>query len=527
MADPPSDSSSRSRPSTYLHKACLNCRHRKIRCDGDRPVCLQCRLRPPRTLASCKYSHTPVGGVSPQLEEIVEAMKNRIHQLEISTGQDPSTVFLSEPYPTRIPHDSDPRLSIRKDGWHNLTSPFATPSPLETPPELTTPLVDIFLKRFAQDPFFFLKPTKLRDATLLPFPTTQVGVDPLPISLLNVVHLWAGRIASAPIADTGYSEADLLERTAVSLARDMMITQHQPWILTIIQAEVLLSLYFLDSARVLEGRYYCGAVTSLALTLGLHRLASTPSTAFPSFFLHSDLVMPQNDEHAKEMVHAFWSVVLLNNYWVAASGMPSSISSDARMNTPWPVHPSAASSQIASAQSQFPGESRLEDVSGFELLVNASCLLQRTITLLGHDPGFPQPPEFWALDQQLEAFRVQLPTQNPLTTGCLVTHALVNAALLRIHGPSSYAYTLARFRCLTAARAVTTLLRSINLTEWDCVDSILGPLLGAVADFYIGHLGSGTEAVTDHADLQVILSSMHTLARSSPLIRASHSLFYG
>lgn len=49
------------------------------------------------------------------------------------------------------------------------------------------------------------------------------------------------------------------------------------------------------------------------------------------------LPVPPDVTRAKEMVDAFWSVVTLNNYWVAAFGVPSSIPRDVSIRTPWPT----------------------------------------------------------------------------------------------------------------------------------------------------------------------------------------------
>lgn len=158
MTESLGDSGPQGRPASYLHKACLNCRCginffvvstlttpsttdvAKLfalpllcvaitfvlmiiqGCDGERPICRRCRVQPPRSLTPCTYSHTPVGGgVSPQLEEVMESMQNRIHelehQLELLSGQDPSKVFLREPYSNRSDQPLQEHLAPGESGF--------------------------------------------------------------------------------------------------------------------------------------------------------------------------------------------------------------------------------------------------------------------------------------------------------------------------------------------------------------------------------------------------------------------------
>lgn len=38
-----------------------------------------------------------------------------------------------------------------------------------------------------------------------------------------------------------------------------------------------------------------------------------------------------------ERINAFWTVLIVNNYWVIAHGSPSAISYDMPIDTPWPL----------------------------------------------------------------------------------------------------------------------------------------------------------------------------------------------
>ncbi|KAJ7849246.1 hypothetical protein B0H14DRAFT_3669208, partial [Mycena olivaceomarginata] len=344
------DSGARGRPTSYLHKACLNCRRRKIGCDGERPTCRRCRLHPPRSLNPCTYSHAPVGGtVSPQLEESMEAMQNRIyeleHQLELLNGQDPSKIFLEEPY-------SNQQLQGLVLG--------------ESCFDLTLYSLDLFLHHFSRHPFFFLDPTQFQQTALL--------TDLMPRSLLVAVALWATHVSENPVAESVYSEEELLARTVHHVARDIAAGDALPQhMLHMIQTEVLLSLYYLDYGRLLEANYHRAGATSLVFISGLHRLGASPQNLVVQ---GENIPIQMGASLRMEMINAFWSVLLINNYCVAASNTPSSMPYDAPITTPWPTHfPNVALSSVL-----FLDEDGVTGHSPLTLLTKASIHLERTMS---------------------------------------------------------------------------------------------------------------------------------------------------
>ncbi|KAJ7828742.1 hypothetical protein B0H14DRAFT_3718410 [Mycena olivaceomarginata] len=538
MTESPGDSGSRGRPASYLHKACLNCRRRKIGCDGERPICRRCRVQPPRSLTPCTYSHTPVGGgVSPQLEEVMESMQNRIHelehQLELLSGQDPSKVFLREPYSNRSNQPlQEQHLATgesESDTWDNPMQFFGTPSPIEVgssnePLELTEALIDIFLRHFSRHPFFFLDPTHFQQSALLP--------DIFPRGLLIAVALWASRVSTNPLADSRYSEEELLSRTVHHVARDVATGAASPQrILHMIQSEVLLSLYYLDSGRLSESNYHRAGATSLAFSAGLHQLgasAHNPTSAVQD----ARISVQMGAIPGTEMIDSFWSVLLINNYCVAASNTPSGIPCDTPISTPWPTVGSFnyLNPGLLNPPQHLPDGALFsvpfidgDDVTGHSpltLLVKASIQLERTMAFTARNPALPHSPEFWAIESRLDTFRGHLPPVDPARPTdhlSLVTHAFVNVAILRLHAPYIDLYTEARSKCLAAASCVAVRLADARLAEWEMTDPILGPLLAVVADVLIADLThAGQKANTD---LQTLLSTMQALARQSPLIQ--------
>lgn len=197
--------------------------------------------------------------------------------------------------------------------------------------------MDIFSRHFSRHQFFFLDSVQFRQSALLPLPFGHPDLPPR--ALLNAVSLWAIRVSPGPIADSIYSEEELLGRVIHHLGRDVAtIEGSQQRLLHLIQAEVLLSLYYLDSGRFLEGNYHCAGATSLAFSVGLHQLGTPSQRPYPPLVI-SGVTTPASADNirAREEIDAFWSVVILNNYFVAVSGIPSNIPCDARISTPWPT----------------------------------------------------------------------------------------------------------------------------------------------------------------------------------------------
>ncbi|KAJ7686266.1 hypothetical protein B0H17DRAFT_1204327 [Mycena rosella] len=353
----------------------------------------------------------------PHFEDMVEEMQHRIAQLEASGGADLSRVFLSDPYPP-VPLPL-PAGSRSNDKYSLIESSHMEAPP--SPPDATRELLDGFLHRFSPSHLFFLDVSDLLLGSVSP-------------GLLHTMYLWASRLGLKSTSDPGLSDADLLTLAVEHLARDVATLQLQPpqLILHTLQAEVLLSLHYLDDGRVLEGRYHCAAATSLAFTARLHRDHSTPST-------------PQ----------------------VVNEGVN--------------VHPKT-------------------------LLIQASILLERTISFAAHNPVLHS-PEFRTLDQRIEFFRARLAPAPPTDTRALVTHALVIVALIRLHGYGP--------NCLSAAGCVVAQLQNTHFSDWDRADPILGPLLSAVADVYIAHptLPTADSNTMLSADLNTVLSSPSALAR--------------
>jgi hypothetical protein len=138
-----------------------------------------------------------------------------------------------------------------------------------------------------------------------------------------------------------YNEDTFLHSTLRTLPEDIADFALNPQLVVqTIQAEILLSYYYLYSARPVEGRYHCAAAVSLTLDAGLHMLWSPNEqrhTVYPPFpVVQTLLPLAVDHNEVEERIKAFWAVWLLNNYWVAIQGNPSAFPSGIPVDTPWP-----------------------------------------------------------------------------------------------------------------------------------------------------------------------------------------------
>ncbi|KAJ6600128.1 hypothetical protein B0H10DRAFT_2231001 [Mycena sp. CBHHK59/15] len=384
---------------------------------------------------------------------------------------------------------------------------------------MTEPLVAVFLHRFGTSPFFFLDASRFRQSALSSLPSGHP--DLLSPGLVSTTYLWGIQI-SPTVTDAAQSEDGCLSIAIHNVAQDLARTQPPHLILQTIQAEILLSLYYLDAGRLEQGRSHSATATSLALSSSLHLIGSHRHPPHPPFVLSdSSLTALPDPSGTREMVSAFWSVVVLNNYWVAASGVPSGIPYDTPITTPWPTDVFTPWSPSFAQIMQFLNGNDTDGLSSLALSAKASILLERIIAFSARDPGLPHPPEFMGLDARLETFRASLPSHStpafpPHTF--LVAHALTNGAIIRLHAPYAHGSQTSLHKCFTATRCLVAHLNNLNLAEWDHADPILGPLLSAGADFYISQLPAFPAVA---ADLQTVMSAMTALARLSPLIQQS------
>lgn len=179
---------------------------------------------------------------------------------------------------------------------------------------------------FATEVGFFLDPDRFVRAALQPH---NIGhhLRPCP-SLLYAVCLWAS-ISFEPTARRPFEETCL--SFALRLVTEDLAGSHPHKYLHVMQAEVLLSTFFLNNRQMVEGLYHANAAASLAVSTKCNFIRSASLMHKPS----GDAV----DEG--EWIDGFWTTVTLSNYWVLVNENQTYTFYDTpqmAVDTPWPLN---------------------------------------------------------------------------------------------------------------------------------------------------------------------------------------------
>ncbi|KAJ7718401.1 hypothetical protein DFH07DRAFT_973293 [Mycena maculata] len=166
-------------------------------------------------------------------------------RLEVDVDQKSSGVHLNHPY-MLSPEAGHPEYDI---------------DIAQCPSDVIARLVNIFLERFGGGGYFFINPLRFRQSALLPFPFGDKR-RPSP-ALLSAVYLW-GSILSEIRPCEPYTPESLLLCTLQHIPQDLTATTvYKELVFETLQAEVLLSLYYLYAARPIEGRLHCAAAATI------------------------------------------------------------------------------------------------------------------------------------------------------------------------------------------------------------------------------------------------------------------------
>ncbi|KAJ7113189.1 hypothetical protein C8R44DRAFT_984964 [Mycena epipterygia] len=372
-------------------------------------------------------------------------------------------------------------------------------------------MIRAFLYRFSDSGFFFLDPIQFRRFAVLSLPFGD-SRRPSP-GLLSAVYLWGSLLCSNDRLPA-YTEDDFLALTLHNVTHDLSMMHSSRIIIHTIQAEILLSLWYLHCGNPFAGRHHCAAAVSLATSAGLHNIVSVQQPPWPHSTLFSTCIYaPTNGIEARERIDAFWSVLVLDKLWVATSGFPSSVPFDSMVHISFSMD---GSRTRLSTMTEFLDGVDLD--SPFRLLAKAVILLEHSMTTDNIDPaGMP------TINDWVESFRRSLPLLtgdyplSPTNRQLLLIHCITNVALIWLHATPRIPYFQNSIsRGFLAAEQVVYDLTLCNVSEWEYVDPILGPLISTVCNFYILNLSSFPNG---SSSLQMLLHTLFRLSRLSPMMR--------
>ncbi|KAJ6534356.1 hypothetical protein B0H19DRAFT_1272078 [Mycena capillaripes] len=523
---------------------------RKIKCGGERPKCTQCARS--QTFQDCEYPQNgPTTGQ--RLEEQIANIAARIEELENPT-EIRSAIVLRNPYTASSSSHGD-SVHLPHSPLSQQYTSYPASVPMGIPQVDLDSLVHKFLHHSSQFGFF-LNIQRFGEAAM-----NRSGQRPTAL-LRNVVHLWAIHLSGSDrfiIYEPEYLSRAL--RTAVDALSG---THHHNTILHTIQAEVLLSHYFLQNTRFLEGKYHVTKAVSLAISSHLHRIRSGDSNSYAGGgglgSASPRLPPPRDATEEAERVAAFWAVLTLDNCWTAADGSPSNIlytGADTRIDTPWPLDINAPG-----LHAQMMPDSSLGTVTNFLanrfdsavsvaalhakaaiLFTQAAQLASQYRPIMSNEQSSQFYRSFNSIDTLIEGFKTTLPAiHSHPTRQMLIIHSLVHVATIQLHTPFVVNVEPSGLRVLDSARAVVTALAELPMNEFLFIDPIMGTLFMATSQAFItelqhfrrhrpwnGRIPHEESALT--SSIETVLAAMNIFAARCPLmesqLRTMRQLYHG
>ncbi|KAH9847663.1 hypothetical protein C2E23DRAFT_490406 [Lenzites betulinus] len=551
--------------------ACLNCRRRKMRCDGVRPVCGQC-IRTSREI-DCEYTDGPGPSPTQQLEEQIARLESRIRELEHPELVAPSVTL--NPTTGGVMRTHSPAGTIGSAG-RSLLGRMVTPDvvaaampaggapmlshdpSVEPPQDLVRNLVNSFLSHSASLNFFLHVPRFMQAMQQPNVETRRVQLSP---ALLNAVCLWGAHLSTTNALRV--FEPIFQARTTNALSSALRDSPYN--VINLIQAEVLLANYFFTMSRFLEGRYHCSAAVALTLSCRLHKMRSSMDQGFGrggarhhEQLREYNLPPPRDAIEEGERMRSFWFVYAMDKSWAVAMGSPSHFNGVAQSgpDTPWPLEMTQyeaggypADYRCALTVYNFlrggPAPPVVTRDSQLASHAKASILFERATALASEwSSNETNRNEFYGrflgLDSLIDRFIATLPpidrSGNPdIALTSLVTHTLARAATIQLRSSFKDYDRMNDGKDLVAAQAAALVLeRALPSMTSRHVDPILAILWTAVCRVFIASTtGSGSHASAvspqqqqqHRAMLERVMAAMNRFRETSPLMGMLHDGF--
>ncbi|CAK5271705.1 unnamed protein product [Mycena citricolor] len=453
-------------------KACLNCRRRKIKCDGAQPKCGPCTRY--KAFSDCEY-----GGDGPLsthvLEEQIAILQARINELE----QPASTQQQSRQISPTNTMQLGPLLSYffnQQISGNVVDQQVLQAMPTDLPFIVLQALVHNFLHN-ASCFGFFLDAQTFHDAI------TSPSAQDLPQILLNVMYLWGVHLSNDPRI-TAYEPAFLahaLKSTASGLSG-----AHPRTVVYSIQASVLLAVYFFRTARRLEARYHTSVAIATALSAGLNRIRGRAAQG--GLALGEVGALEEG-----ERISAFWSAVALGGCWAGCGAME-------------PNNQHLLPAQNADTVPRFLTERPCPSSSIPALRAKASILLDLSAQIgarVRAGAVLPSDTSVSSLSRTIEAFGSTLPPVQ--SRDGLVIHTLVYSATIKLFEALSDRHSQARGRVLAATRSIVELLVKADLPQLGVIDPILAPLWASAAQVIVSEI---TRRRAESGDTQSLVEAI-------------------
>ncbi|KAJ7063626.1 hypothetical protein C8F01DRAFT_1251149 [Mycena amicta] len=501
-------------------QACLDCRRRKIKCDGIRPICGPC-YRAER-FDDCEYrSNNKAPSKMQRIEESISLVEHRIMDFEKYSGsQLPAAVNLRPPY-TNV---REPRTTASK---HVDAS---SPQMLQFALEAIAPRAD--------EIGFFLNRTRFRNTCF----GMVSGHERLPAALMTTVCLWAACVSPA---ESVHSLEDNFLSQALKSSTTILGSSHRLKILYGMQTEVLLCQYFLHKGRLVEAQYHLSLAVSYVVLGDLAHIASRPRSAA------SQLAFLDSIEEGEHII-GYWTVLALDKIWSSVLNFPSHFGSEPILDvdTPWPAemeayernrtgHTFRPINTVQAFIEHVPGVDHKE-TSYLTILAKAGILLDRANVVSRQWQPHMSSMEtaaysktFSKLNERITKFRDSLPPPNALANcppglipRVVLAHSVAHAATIQLNRHFLGANAQCRELGLAACRSIVWIISSANLRNIGHINPIVSTIWSAAAVILleeIARVRGIPEAAAEVADMRrgydEIVSCIAHFARDSSFMR--------
>jgi len=370
----------------------------------------------------------------------------------------------------------------------------------EPPFHIVQQLLDTFLPHSSQFGFF-LDASTFRDSTLLPL-TLGNHQRPTP-ALVTTVLLWGAHLSHS---DPSSQEHSLLMRALRYAATDMS-GDHPQRIIHTLQAEVLLSYYFLRMSRFLEAKIHSTTAVTIALECGLNKIRSSTSSALPALHLVQDhpVVLHHAADKAEEgeRINGFWSAFTLHKLITVMLQPSQNLCGileipGLQIDTPWPLDIESYSQEGLEADLignatllNFLQENYTTTSNGRSTtahFVKAAFLFHRSAYLASRFSPTFQHAEYrnytvacTSVHNLINTLRSELPQPSQLDVSesvsrtILLTHALIDAAMIKLHTPFAYSAETSKQICIRSAQSIISFGQD-NLHEISALNPVIGYL---------------------------------------------------
>ncbi|KAF7315953.1 Fungal-trans domain-containing protein [Mycena indigotica] len=548
-------------------------RKRKMRCDGAKPACQQCARA--KKGEACEYDDGKGKTRTQILRETIVRLEQRVRELEDPDYVSPAVTLFDphtfDPQALRSLSESPPSSSYDSAdaSFSAGHSPFPSDS-AHSPEGSWSQAVSASPPLFGADMFFQEPQSQINpplDLALMLLEIftphrhqcgLQVHMGQLKDSLnrslaeqrhpvlMNAIYLWACFISRpGPLSQH--------EDHYLSMALDALqeALRDGDKTLDIVQAECLLSTYFLSNGRVLEGSYHASAAAALAVQCGLQEQLQEERSVGGWLSDNDDMKPLKMDLRRGERVLAFWQVYNLDRCWSVvlrkSTIIPDGPQAWNAIHAPWPLDMTdyqtgalVSGANFQTIKSFVEGDVASNGYSNQAMRAKASALFERASSLsISWDsrikPSDPLRQEIHSLELTIGAFLSTLPPLHTLDTvgpedkPVLITaHTLVHTALIHLYQRFVPDDRVSYDKCARAARACGTIITHINDADFAFLDPILAPCWTAVAEALLRELATinsawpmnGADADVRN-ELGTVMYALTSLASKLPIASIS------